>query len=401
MRRKALHCAVLFLALFCLDAGAQSAPVQPGDEAALTAATQGLCHSRIAMLGESATHGDGHTLAFKVALVERLVDQCGFDSVFFEASHYQFLHLNRQLRLRRPVTPADVSAAVGGLWEFTQEFQPLAPFLLARASAGKVFLGGLDDQLGQFGQDYANVQMVAELTGLLPPQQRQACSVAWHKRIFGVYSDASPYSATDRAQLSDCLSAMQRANASDPAAGKEDKSERAEMLSAAQRWIGRDFSSDAAYTVNRDRSMFQNLEWLLARQPKRHKVIVWSATVHIAKRGSPTWGDRTGTNFGSLVHRRFGRRAFSLAFSALAGSYRQPGGAIRDMPAPPPDSIEAQVLRGPGAEAVYVGPAKLAALGTVPAALFVHSWQTLPWSTFLDGVVVFRREHPPGRAKGE
>ena len=87
MRTKGLHCALLVIAFACkcLPARAQFAPVRPEDEDALTAATEGLCHSKIAMLGESATHGDGHTTTFKVAFVRRLVDQCGFDSVFFEA----------------------------------------------------------------------------------------------------------------------------------------------------------------------------------------------------------------------------------------------------------------------------------------------------------------------------
>src|ERR1043166_738323 len=164
MRQETRCCAVLFIACLCLPAHAQSAFISPGDEDALNAATQRLCHRQISMIGEGAGHGDGHTLAFKVALVERLIDRCGFNSVLFEASHYEFINLNRRLRMRQAVTAGDVSSAVGGLWEFNQEFLPLAPFLLAKAEAGKVFLGGIDDQLGQRGQDYANKEMVTELT---------------------------------------------------------------------------------------------------------------------------------------------------------------------------------------------------------------------------------------------
>lgn len=402
MRAAALYCAVLFVASFCLSAYAQPSPTQTGDEDALTAATRGLCHSQIAMVGEGATHGDGHTLAFKVALVERLIDQCGFDSVFFEASQYEFIDLNRRLRMRQTVTAAGVSSAVGGLWRFNQEFQPLPPFLLAKAQSGQVFLGGIDDQLGQLGQDYANIEMVTELTDLLPHQDRQACSIALHKRIFNDYPDTSPYSQSDRAQIETCLSETDRANAMDKMTDRKGKEERQEMISAAQGWIGRDFSPDAEYMVNRDRSMFQNFLWLLRQQPKRHKIIIWAATVHIAKQGDPTWGDHTGTNFGSLVHQKYGgARAFSLGFSALSGSYRQPGAGIREVTAAPPDSVEAQSLRGNHSDAIYVGPGQLAAMRTVPGALFRHSFQTLPWSTFLDGVVVFREEHPPSRAGGK
>jgi erythromycin esterase-like protein len=352
------------------------------------------------MLGESATHGDGHTLAFKVALVERLVDRCGFDSVFFEASHYEFINLNRRLRMGQAVTSGGVLSAVGGLWRFNQEFQPLSSFLLAKAQARKVFLGGIDDQLGQMGQDYANIEMVTELTGVLPPQERQMCSVALHKRIYNAYTDASPYSKADRAQIETCLSTIIRANAADKTIDRRGRAERREMTSAAQRWISRDFSSDVESIVNRDRSMFQNFQWLLKQQPRRRrKAIIWAATVHLAKQGDPAWGDRAGTNFGSFVHQEYGDRAFSLGFSALTGSYKEVGRhGIQEMPVAPPDSIEVQEIGGNRADAIYVGPAQLARIGTSPGAFFRHSFQTLSWSTFLDGVVVFRQEHPPSHA---
>lgn len=172
MHKASLWTVPLLLVLVCLSANAQSALKLLGDEAALSAATKALCHSEVAMLGESSTHGDGQTVAFKGALIERLIDQCGFDSVYFEASHYQFIHLNQELRSGTAVTTGDLLSAVGGLWEFDQEFQPLASFLMSQAQSGKVFLGGLDDQLGQYGQDYANIALVSDLTKLLPEAER-------------------------------------------------------------------------------------------------------------------------------------------------------------------------------------------------------------------------------------
>ena len=352
------------------------------------------------MVGESATHGDGHTLAFKIALVERLIDRCGFDGFFIEASHYEFIDLNRRLRMKRTVTAAEVSSAVGGLWKFNQEFQSLPPFLLAKAQSGQVFLGGIDDQLGQLGQDYANVEMVTELTDVLLSSERLVCSIALHKRIFNDYPDTSPYSQSDRAQIETCLSEIDRANTADRRIDRTRKAERKEMISAAQRWISRDFSSDAESMVSRDRSMFQNFEWLLRQHPKRHKIIVWAATVHIAKQADPTWGDHTGKNFGSFVYQKYGGSAFALGFSALAGSYRQPGAGVQEIPAAPAGSVEMLVLGENQSDSVYVGPEQLSAIGTVSGAVFRHSWQTLPWSTFLDGIVVFREEHAPNRAAG-
>ena len=171
---------VLLLSPAFPRAASSAVPADTGDGDALTAVTHDLCHRQVAMLGESATHGDGHTVAFKVALVERLVNECGFDSVFFEASHYEFINIARRFRTGQAVSADQVSSAVGGLWKFDREFQPLVPFLLTKAQAGQISLGGLDDQLDEMGQDYANVEMVTELTSFLPQQQRQDCSLALH-----------------------------------------------------------------------------------------------------------------------------------------------------------------------------------------------------------------------------
>jgi erythromycin esterase-like protein len=377
-----------------------SVPADSTDGNSLKAVTHDVCHRQVVMLGESATHGDGHTEAFKVALVERLVNECGFDSVFFEASHYEFINIARRLRTGQAVSVDQVSSAVGGLWKFDREFQPLVPFLLAKAQAGQISLGGIDDQLGQMGQDYANVEMVTDLTGFLPQQQRQDCSLALHRRIYSDYTEAARYSKSDRSQIATCLSDIQLAVAADKTTDLDGRAERQEMISAAQRWISRDFTSDAELIVGRDESMFQNFQWLRRQQSRRHKVILWAATVHIAKQGDPTWADHTGKNFGSYVHQEYGVRAFSLGFSALTGSYRQGRREVHELPVAPLDSLDAQALSGSGSDAVYVGPKQLAAIGTAPGAIFRHSYQTLRWANFLDGVVVFQMEQPPTSSKG-
>lgn len=385
---------VVVLLSACLPACTQTVPLSPEDVKALSATTRDLCNTQVAMLGEIATHGDGHTLTFKVAVVQRLIDQCGFDAVLFEANQDEFIHLNQRLRSGEAVTSDDLLSAVGGIWKFYREFQPLAPFLLARAQSGKIFLGGLDDQLGQLGQNYANLEMITELTNLLPPSERQSCSTALHKRIYSDYSETAPYSKLDRSQIDTCLTAIQAASGTDTTSTAVAKQERQEMISATQRWVSRDFSSEAESMANRDRSMFQTFEWLQSRFPKKkHKVIVWAATVHIAKQGDPAWGDRAGTNLGSFVHREYGEHARSIGFSALSGSFRQGKGNFPTIPAAPAESVEVQAL--PGINTSYVNAPQLEALGTRPGAFFMHSYQTLEWSNFLDGVVVFRTERPP------
>lgn len=383
------------LLMFCLPAYTQSLSAAPEDEKALDAATHGLCKVQVAMLGEIATHGDGHTLAFKVALVEQLVDRCGFDAVFFEANQDEFIRLNERIQSGESVTPDDLLTAVGGLWKFYREFTPLAPFLLTRARSGKLFIGGLDDQLGQLGQNYANDEMIAGFTSLLPLAEQHSCNAALHLRIYYDYPADRPYSKPDQSELETCLAKVEVAAHADPSVTVRAKEDRLEMISATKRWVSREFSADGESMANRDRSMFQTFEWLQSRLPKKHKTIIWAATVHIAKQGDPTWGDRAGTNLGSFISRKYGNRASSLGFSAFAGSFRQGKGKFPPIPVSPAESVEAQALRGTSASAAYIGSKQLAAMGTRAGAFFIHSYQTLAWLDFLNGVVVFRTEWPP------
>src|SRR3569832_505990 len=96
-----------------------AAPVEAeaaGYAQALDAATRDLCGKQVALLGENGFHGDGKTVAFKGALIRRLVTRCGYGAVFFEASHYDFIAVLRSARRREPVTDAMVSSAIGRLW---------------------------------------------------------------------------------------------------------------------------------------------------------------------------------------------------------------------------------------------------------------------------------------------
>ena len=362
----------------------------------MSAATQGLCDAHIAMLGEVGSHGDGHTLAFKVALVEHLVDKCGFNAVLFEANQDEFLHLNERLRSGEAVTPDDLLTAVGGLWKFYREFLPLAPFLLQRAQARKVILGGFDDQLAQLGQNYANDEMITGFTSLLAPLDQQNCKAAFHKRIYYDFSDDKPYAKLDQSQLLSCLTKVNEAAHADLTLMGAARQDRQEMIAATQRWLSRDFTPDSVSATSRDRSMYQTFEWLQTRFALRNrKIIVWAATAHISKRGDPGWGDGSGVNFGSFIHHEYGKGARALGFSAVGGTSRQGKGKFPALPAAPTNSVEAIALQGTTASAVYMDAKGLATLGALPGAFFYHSYQTLAWSDFVDGVVVFRNEHPP------
>jgi erythromycin esterase-like protein len=387
---------MILLAAFALAASV------PADEArawepALRAAEKDLCGKQVALLGENGFHGDGKTPVFKTELIRRLVTRCGYRAVFFEAGHYDFVAVQRAVRRREPVTEDMVSSAIGAIWNRDREVAPLVAFLTQQARAGRLTLGGLDDQLGAMGAFYSLKALPAELARFLPPGQRDACEAALGQRMRFEYSDASPHDPASIARVQDCVGRMRGAVLASgvDAASRE---EYLELLANIERALQREFVEMPIRIAGRDRSMYLNFRWLAARLKPGAKIIVWAENVHIAKDPALIAEFSAGSNLGAPLHREYGRRAFALGFSAAGGAFHWTPREPKPILPASPDSVEAVLTGRGGYEAVYAGPAALAALGTRPSTLFDHrATVTGRWAAIYDGVVVFRTERPPVR----
>lgn len=370
------------LALLAAPAAASARPRDP----AMDAAVRDLCHRQVAMLGE-ASHGDGATFAFKAALIRRLVSECGYDAVLFEASHYDFVELMRRLREGEAATPAMLSSAIGGIWNRYAELTPLIGFLFERARAGRMTLGGLDDQLGSAGAFFSNDEMPLRLTALLPADARERCRSLLHRRIYSGYPRAASESAAMRAGLLACATEMM-ATARNP-------EERQFDLNIA-RMIDRDLGDQAMFVRRRDESMFQNLRWYAARLGRRAKIIIWAQNAHVARDASTSTAFPAGGNLGALVSRLYGRRAFALGFSAYGGAWRSIFSRADEPIAPAPEgTLEALAMRGVAQDAVYRNRAWLARIGHRPGRPFFYHYAPAGWARVFDGIVVFRAERAP------
>jgi len=317
--------------------------------------------------------------------------------VFFEANHYDFLEFDRRLKAGELTSSAMFSAAIGGLWKFDREFAPLVPYLYDRARAGRVTLGGIDNQLGAAGAFYANDTMPEELTGWLVPARRAACRETLHKQI---YYGFPHYGAAENAEVSRCLSDIGAAlgKAEMPAVRR---TMYREMLAAMSRFVGYALADQPGYIRGRDASMYAAFDWLAHRLPSNSKIIVWAATVHVAHDASTDPDFRGGGNFGSFVEKAYGRQSFALGITALSGSYRysrqEPA---RALPPPAADSLEHKALADTTTDAAYLGAAKLDIIGTAPGRLFGADPVTADWHRVLDGVIVLREQRPPQRTDG-
>jgi erythromycin esterase-like protein len=357
-----------------------------------------LCGKRVALLGESPTHGFGEVLQLKTTIVRRLLEECHFNAFFIESGAYDFLKIQQTLKAGRPVDQAAIKAAIGGLWAH-REVEPLIPVLVERAQRGVLVLGGLDDQLGR--GTYAQQRMPSDLVQALRTGDRERCLGILQRHTLWQYDDAAPYGPNDRSLILGCLDKVDRSlAAAHDSIGNEYE---LEMIKNLRRTLARDFREDAAAGVDhdarnfndRDRSMYTNFEWLVSRLPSRSKVIVWTATTHAAKTLRGVAGQDQRVSLGSYIRRRFGSEAFVLGFSAYRGTYAMARQPARPIAAAPDNSLEGRLFAHGEVETRYLGAKQLEALGTIPGRLLGTDFTTANWSGIVDGVVVFREEHPP------
>jgi len=375
---------------------AELAPPEQRTERALNAALHDLCSKQVVLLGENGFHGDGRIVPFRVALIERLVHDCGFKAVFFEASFYDFLAIDRAARRRRPVTPDMVSSAIGGIWNADTELEPLISFLSKGAGAGRITLGGLDDQVGQRGMFYSLDAMPTELAAFLPRGRREQCQELLQERLLSRFPSGMTREQHATA-VKQCLDEMRTKIGGASSGTPRDRGDYLAMVDNFERSQARDALSDADYNADRDRAMFDNLRWLQARLPHTGKIIVWAANGHIRKDAGDA-SVSSGPPLGFYVHKAFGPRAYSLGATAGGGSFRYSAKVMRPIPAAPPGSIEAETLSANGDAAVFVSAAHLRKLGNVSAgASDDHQQKVALWSSIYDGLIVFRDERPPFR----
>ena len=359
-----------------------------------------LCGKSVALLGESPVHGFGRTLEFKVELVRRLIDECHYNALFVESGIYDYISIEKKLKSGQDVTDSMISTAIGGLWA-TKEVQPLIPFLTENVKAGRVTLGGLDDQLAR--GTYAQREMPSDLVQHLQGDERSRCLATLQKHTLWQYTEDAPYGPPDKARIVGCLDRIE-ARLSEPGERQAPWAEEDRvMVDSLRRNVARDFPEqpvtggdpDVTSTNARDRSMYLNFKWLRSRLPGRNKVIVWAATVHTAKNLSGVSGFGGRVPLGSYIRRDLEDRAFSVGFSAYSGSYAFVGRPVSQLTAAPDTSLESRSFANRSTDTVYLSLEQLRKLGSIGARPLGTSFNMAKWDDVMDGLVVFREERAP------
>ena len=365
-------------ALYALLAVPAQACAQRSAEARAAAA---VCDKQVVVLGELPSHGEARGFQAKAEIVQRLVRQCGFDTLLFEASIYDFIGFQNAVAERR-AGPAQLDRAIGGFW-LTRELADWRRWLFHEAAAGRLVLGGLDDQVSATS-DYARATLPGLVAASLPAESASACEQAVTRNLFWRYGAGQEFDEAEQIRLQRCARVASDALAARPGSTPEERVMAENLASFFDRQRGTPGARD------RDETMYRNLVWQRARMPRGRKLIVWTATVHAARQQ----GALREKPLGAWLAEELGDRVAVIGFSAFAGQSSRAGTPPKPLPEAPPGSLEARATANAGTAWAYLGPSTLRAMGTTQSRLF-GGFTSADWSRYFDAVLVIREEVAP------
>jgi erythromycin esterase-like protein len=393
----------LILLAQCFISCSHATIVEHSISSPIDSAIHDLCNRDIAILGE-ASHGSGLTFQLKTQLVKRLVNECHYNAFFIESGIYDFLMLEQKLKQNQQIASEDISRALGGIWD-VEEVKSLVSFLDEAFQAGKIQLGGLDDQIGRGTLAVKN--LAAQLTKYLPLKNRNQCFETIQKYMIWKYTETDPYDVNANLKIQKCLGHISKSIELSPIHNQISQNELYKVTNL-KRFFQRDLelirggsqiSTELAnWDFNdRDQSMFENFKWLRKRMKRTPKIIIWTHNIHAAKDLTKTTGETEPRHsLGSHIAKDFKERSFSLAFSAYSGSEGMKGFPIHNLEPAPLDSLEGRAfVKSESKETRYLNSQTLQKAGEALARPLNYIWQKAQWNNLFDGLIILREEHPP------
>ena len=371
-------------ALLGLLVGPPEARAQRADSQSVAArVAEAVCDKQVVVLGELPSHGEARAFQAKARIAELLIDRCGFDALLFEAPVYDFLGFQEAVAQGR-AEPSQLDRAIGRFW-WTRELAGWRRWLFQQATAGRLVLGGLDDQVSATSH-YARATLPGLVAAALPAGSASECGQAVERNLHWRYDEAGQrFDETERILLQRC--ARLAADAMAARAGQGAGTPRRVMAENLASFFDRQRGSPGAR--DRDEVMYRNLVWHGGRMPRGSKLIVWTATVHAARQQ----GDLRDRPLGARLAERWGDRLAVIGFTAFAGHSSMAGTPSVPLPEAPPGSLEA-LATGADTAVAFLDRSALRRIGSAPSRLFGR-FTSADWSASFDGVVVVREEVAP------
>lgn len=285
--------------------------------------------ARVVLIGE-ATHGTSEFYALRDVISRALITKAGFTFVAAEADWPDAARIDRYVR-HIPHRPpewtafarfptwmwrnAEVSAFVDWL---RLHNEPLGPD--RRVAFHGLDLYSLNTSIGAVLNYLDSVDAETARVARL----RYGCLTPWQSdpATYGRATLTGKYRSCER-DVTRMLEDLLRKRADfvpRDGARYDDALQNAKLVANAERYYRTMYYGSRASWNLRDRHMFDTLEWLLNRNGKAAKAIVWAHNSHIGDARATEMSSRGEHNIGQLCRQRFGAEAYLIGFGTDRGT---------------------------------------------------------------------------------
>ncbi|MFY8352601.1 erythromycin esterase family protein [Pseudoalteromonas sp. SSM20] len=329
------------------------------------------CDKQVVYLGEEASHNNAKALTLRTEITHYLVENCGFNGVFFEAQTYDFVYLNKELE-QGELNKLALEGALGGFVSGSQEVQPLVNLIYDKALSGSIYLAGLDMQTGGRTNQYTQQYLAKDIASLLGAEQSVACYRLINRHLNWLYDKQNPYSEKVKDNIAECAKRAFEASKTQTDSRLAYLAERYSTFNL--------FSRNNMFSL-RSEGMYDSFVWHMQQLPQDSKVIVWGASIHGAKRFNLV--NNKLSTLGKRLYQNYGNEYASYALVGL--NKQQPSSELQVIV----ESLKKQEKALYLALGQSITPNKFAAN--------IISYQQIintEWFEQFDGILITERESP-------